>query len=254
MQVLDVASHKNVSGKTVSAKAGFASSRFILRGALALTLLIGGASHDAFAHRLDARGAIKAELAEGNTEKAIALGEAAVANAPQDAGLRATLGHAYLSTGRFESAAAVLNDAVILGDTSDRTMLSLALAQMASGENRAALATLDRGTANIAQTELGLALALAGDPERGVAILTDQARSGAADGRLRQNLAYAYALDGRWADARLTASFDLPPDQLDVTVAAMGPIAAIRRRAHPYCHAAECATDRRPGHALRPGT
>jgi len=207
-----MASPKNGSGKSRTAW------RFALRGAFAMAscaaLLITGAN-DAFGHRTDARGAIEAELAKGNTAKAVTLGEAAVANAPQHAALRATLGRAYLRAGRFESAAGMLGDASSLGDGSGRTMLSLALAQIASGEHRAALATLDRGSATLARTELGLALALAGDPERGIAILTDEARAGAADARLRQNLAYAYALDGRWADARLTASFDLPPDQLD---------------------------------------
>jgi cell division protein FtsN len=46
-------------------------------------------------------------------------------------------------------------------------------------------------------------------------VLTDAVRDGSTTPMLRQNLAYAYALDGRWADASLTAGFDLPPDRVN---------------------------------------
>lgn len=185
-----------------------------LRSVLSAALLFGTAQHAAYAHGHDAHGAIEAELRAGHTAKAVERGEAAVAKAPQDAQLRAELGHAYLRAGRFEAAAAALGNALALGDTTDRITLSLALAQIACGQNRAALATLDHG-ADIAPGDLGLALALAGDAGRGIAILTNAVREGSASPALRQNLAYAYALDGRWADATLTAGFDLPPDQVN---------------------------------------
>ncbi len=191
-----------------------AALRFALAGALTAACLIAATGGAADARPVDAQGQIQAELAKGNTDKAIALGEAEVTKAPQNGALRELLGRAYLRAGRFESAASALNDAVSLGGNSGRTVLSLALAQIACGQNRAALATLDRGQGTIGAADLGLALALAGDTEHGISVLTDSVRDGVASSKLRQNLAYAYALDGRWADAQLTAGFDLPPDQV----------------------------------------
>lgn len=187
--------------------------RFVLRSALTVALLIGTGATATGQERSGAN-RIKAEFIRGNAARSVELGEAAVARAPRDALLRAKLGHAYLRAGRFESAVIALSEAVALGDSSDRTTLVLALAQIACGQTRSALATLDRG-ATIAPADLGLALALAGDTGRGVAILTDGVRDGSASAVLRQNLAYADALDGRWADARLTASLDLPPEQVE---------------------------------------
>jgi hypothetical protein len=48
-----------------------------------------------------------------------------------------------------------------------------------------------------------------------VSVLAEAARAGDATEKLRQNLAYAYALDGRWAEARNVAAMDLSPDKLD---------------------------------------
>lgn len=191
--------------------------RYALRGAVTVALLIGAAEHQAGAHGAGGRGRIEVQLARGHIEQAVALGEAAVAKAPQDAALRAALGQAYLRAGRFESAASVFGDAVALSDISVHTTLALALAQIACGQNRAALATLDHGAA-IPPADLGLALALAGDTDRGIAVLSDGVHEGAASPILRQNLAYAFALAGRWADARLTGGLDLPADQLDTSL------------------------------------
>ncbi len=187
--------------------------RLALRSILSVALLF-GAAHTALAQEDGAQGRMAAEPLKADAASAVERGEAAVARAPQDATLRAELGHAYLRAGRFESAAAALTDALALGGPSDRVTLTLALAQIACGQNRAALATLDHG-AGIAPADLGLALALASDPGRGIAVLTDAVRDGPASPNLRQNLAYAYALDGRWADATVTAGFDLPPDQVN---------------------------------------
>jgi Flp pilus assembly protein TadD len=145
----------------------------------------------------------------------VAAGEAALRKAPRDAATRAALGRAYLRAGRFESAVAVLGDAVVLGDASPRTTLSLALAQTALGHGREALALLQTVQGALPPADYGLALALAGDTNRGVSVLAEAARAGDATEKLRQNLAYAYALDGRWAEARNVAAMDLSPDKLD---------------------------------------
>ena len=187
--------------------------RLAICGALALAGAIGGGAGTGCAHALR-HGRPGEPAARGDPDQAIVLGEAAVAKAPQNAALLAALGQAYLRAGRFEAAAHVLGAAAALGDAGGDTTLGLALAEIAGGQHRAGLAALDRGAATIAPARLGLALALAGDAERGIALLADRLRDGPADPTLRQNLAYAYALAGRWADAALTAAFDLPPDQV----------------------------------------
>lgn len=157
--------------------------------------------------------------AEAKADKAVARTEAAVAKAPQDAAARAALGQAYLAAGRFASAATALNDAMTLGDGTGRTALSLALARIGSGHPREGVAILDDWREEIPAADLGLALALGGETARGVAVLADAVRGGDATPKLRQNLAYAYALDGRWAEAKLMAAQDVPADQLDKRMA-----------------------------------
>ena len=159
--------------------------------------------------------AAQTALAKGQIDKAIQLAEGLVAAAPREPAYRALLGHAYLKAGRFESAVTTFNDAMKLGDNSSRTALGLALSNVAAGKPRDAVAILDDWRDAIPAADLGLALALAGESSRGVAILSDALRAGDASPKVRQNLAYAYALDGRWRDARIMAAMDVPADQID---------------------------------------
>jgi tetratricopeptide (TPR) repeat protein len=153
--------------------------------------------------------------AERNAVKSIAAAEKRVQKTPQDAAARASLGNAYLLAGRFESAVTALEDARYLGDTGARSALGLALAHVGVGNGAAAVEVLDSARDSIPVSDYGLALALAGETTRGVEVLADALRGGENTVKLRQNLAYAYALDGRWNEARLMASQDVPADQLD---------------------------------------
>lgn len=189
-----------------------------LAGAIALAMAAGaGFSSGAVAKSSTDKAAAEAQkaLSKGNVEKAIGLAEALVAANPKTASYRALLGQAYLRAGRFESAATTFNDAMKLGDNSAKTALSLALADVGAGRGGEAVAILNDWRDAIPAADLGLAYALAGESGRGVAILTDALRGGDNSPKVRQNLAYAYALDGRWRDARLMASQDVPPEQLD---------------------------------------
>ena len=156
----------------------------------------------------------EAAIAKGKASKAIAFAEQAVTNEPTNPRYRAVLGSAYLSAGRFMSAASAFEDATALGDNSPRTILSLALAQTGSNQTTLALASLDRANESIAPADLGLAYALAGDPQRGVAILSDAIRNGENTSKIRQNLAYALALMGDWRQSRVMASMDIPEEQV----------------------------------------
>ena len=160
--------------------------------------------------------AVKAEsaLAKGKSDKAVSFAESAVLASPRDADLRALLGAAYIEAGRFESAATTLAEARQLGDGSQRTILSLALAQIASGHQDAALRTLNAHETDLDPADFGLAIALAGEPKRGALVLANQLRFGESSAKVRQNLAYAYALQGDWRAARLMAAEDVPADKI----------------------------------------
>lgn len=166
-------------------------------------------------------------LAKGKWEKAVKFAEQAVQADPRNASYRALLGAAYLEAGRFQSAATSFGDALDLGDENPRTVLSFALAKIATGDARGAVAVLDNYSTSIAPEDLGLALALAGEPQRGVGVLVGAVRSSEeATPKLRQNLAYAYALAGNWRAAEVMASEDVPADQLQARLSQWAQTAA----------------------------
>lgn len=198
----------------INSRANARTAGFALCSAMVAALLAGCAGQPPLA----GRGA--APVAEGGQldaagDKVLAKAEARVAKSPQNASARADLAQIYLAAGRFDSAATTFEDAVSLGDQSPRTGLSLALAYIGSGRDAQALDVLSRWRDKVPAGDFGLAVALAGKPAQGVAILSDALRGGEDTAKVRQNLAYAYALDGRWAEARVVASQDVPADQLD---------------------------------------
>jgi Flp pilus assembly protein TadD len=156
----------------------------------------------------------EAALAGGKHVRAIAHAEAAVLAEPHNAAYRAMLGSAYLDAGRFASAATSFDDAMQLGDDSPRTALSLALAMIGEGRHRDAATLLIDREGQIASADVGLALALAGQPERGVHLMGNAIRAGENTPKMRQNLAYAYALAGKWREARLMAEQDVPANKV----------------------------------------
>ena len=181
----------------------------VVTTALAAGLLTGCATHPAPRADLSASRA-EAALAKGKPQMAVEHAEAAVQAEPRNAAYRAMLGSAYLDAGRFASAETTFNDAMKLGDNSTRTALSLALALDGQGKYEQANALLDDWQKQIAPADLGLAYALSGRPDVGINILAMAIRGGENTVKVRQNLAYAYALAGRWKDARIMASQDVP--------------------------------------------
>jgi hypothetical protein len=142
--------------------------------------------------------------------RAVADAEQAVALAPASIDHRVLLGRTYLANGRFRAAAAAFEDALTLAPARSDVALSLALARIALGEAEAARALVETHGAALAAGDRGLALTLAGDPAAGIAVLEGSVRAGGADAKTRQNLAFSYALAGRWIEAKLMASYDLP--------------------------------------------
>ena len=157
--------------------------------------------------------AIAAEkaLADRDGDKAVDAAEAAVLLAPQNAAYRQILGRAYVLAGRFASAETALSDAMTLGNNDASTIVSLALVQVAQGRGDAARSLLVANAATVPAGDYGLAMAMAGDPSEGVRILSEAIHDPSATVRTRQNLAYAYALAGRWKDARMIVGMDMAP-------------------------------------------
>jgi Flp pilus assembly protein TadD len=165
--------------------------------------------------------------AQGNAAAAISFAELAVTANPQDFDARAALAKAYLGAGRFHSAAEAYGDMAAMRPDDDGARFRAALAELGKGNRRTALAALDGlAGANGLGADVGLALALAGDTDRAVALLEAAVRAGDATARTRQNLALAQALAGKWAAARVTASVDLAPDAIVDRVAQWAALAS----------------------------
>ncbi len=188
--------------------------RFAAAGAIA-AFVLSGCAGGVHLSRADAPPSGEVAKSKRDIERNVARAEKSVAKDPQSAVLRTALGLAYLAEGRFDSATTAFDDGIRLGDNSPRTALSLALAKIGAGHDREALAILEQQRDSIPVSDMGLALALAGDSTRGVALLADALRAGDNTAKLRQNLAYAYALDGRWREARTMMAQDVPADQID---------------------------------------
>jgi Flp pilus assembly protein TadD len=176
-------------------------------------------SADGKANLIGAATRAQLALASGDFAGAVNWAEQAVGNSPRDHDLRGLLGNAYLGSGRFASAEAAYNDALTLAPNQPGVLMKLVLAQIAQGKGEQAVQMLDqlRGAADPA--DVGLAMALAGQPGNAVAVLDEAARRPGADGRTRQNLALAHALAGDWESARVVAGQDIPADQLDARIA-----------------------------------
>ncbi|MFY9351791.1 MAG: SPOR domain-containing protein [Sphingobium sp.] len=150
-------------------------------------------------------------LAARNAGKAVDAAEAAVRLAPQNASYRQMLGRAYVLAGRFASADTALSDAMTLGSSDASTIVNLALVKVAQGRADEARSLLTANAGSVPAADYGLAMAMAGDPIEGVRILTQAIQDPSATARTRQNLAYAFALAGRWKDARMMVGMDMEP-------------------------------------------
>lgn len=162
-------------------------------------------------------------LGRHDGDDAVRYAEAAVQLSPRDAGYRMILAQSYLQAGRFVSARQAYSDVLELVPDDHamvgKAALNLALAETAAGDWATARKTLDDHASDIPVGDLGLAMALAGNPAGGVAILTQAARSDQSDAKLRQNLALSFALAGNWSAARVTAAVDMSPADVDARLA-----------------------------------
>lgn len=194
-----------------------ATTAMVANGLMTGGVAFAGGPNDSVDNKAAAASAAQARkaLESGTAVLGIGHAEAAVMAAPRNGSYRALLGQVYLMSGRFASARDAFSDALALMPNDGRSALSLALAQIASGDWTGARQTLDANAETIAVADRGLAVALAGDPASAVELLTNAARTPGADAKTRQNLALSLALAGRWQESRAVAEVDLAPNELD---------------------------------------
>lgn len=157
----------------------------------------------------------QALLAGGKADAAVSFAETAVSLRPQVADYRIVLGQSYLKAGRFTSARDAFGDALTLSPDNGKAALNLSLAQIATGDWDGARKTLAAHAETIAPSDRGLAMALAGDPSGAIEVLVGAVRAPGADAKVRQNLALALALAGRWQEARAMIALDVAPAEVD---------------------------------------
>lgn len=165
------------------------------------------------------------------SEKVAAVAPAAGAAAPQTPNAEAAVapadlmqkGYAALAAGRFDEAAEKFTAAAAAGPNPRSAKLGLALANLGlrrTDETAGLLSSLladangDSGT----DSDLGLALALAGQPHDAIEVLEKRVAK-AGDRRARQNLAFAYAMAGDFARAQETARIDLLESDVERSMA-----------------------------------
>jgi Flp pilus assembly protein TadD len=151
---------------------------------------------------------------KGDLKGALRFAEQAVEFSPRDAGYRLALGDLYLKNGRFQSAETSFGDVIALDPGNARAGLGLALSRIALGKTVSAISGLDSLSGSAPAADVGLAYALAGQPQRAIEMLEPAARASDASPRIRQNLALAYALAGNWQQARAVAAQDVSPAEL----------------------------------------
>jgi D-alanyl-D-alanine carboxypeptidase len=158
-------------------------------------------------------------FAKGKTDRALTFAELAVEADMQNRDYRSLLARIYMAQGRFVSAERTLMDVMDLGQVDPRTVISVALSRIAQGNVDSAVALVEANRAIVPVSDYGLTLALAGRSGDAVNILSEAVRVDGANARTRQNLALAYALDGRWRDARVMAGQDMAQTQVNDRIA-----------------------------------
>jgi Flp pilus assembly protein TadD len=165
-----------------------------------------------------ARKAEKA-VAKGKLDKALMFAELAAEGDFLNPDYRGLLARIYMAQGRFQSAERTYMDLMDLGQTDPRTVISLALTRIAQGKVDSAIGLVNANRAILPASDYGLTLALAGKSDEAVVVLSDAIRDSNATARTRQNLALAYAMNGRWREARIMAVQDMAQDRVNERIA-----------------------------------
>lgn len=145
---------------------------------------------------------------------AVTAAEQAFRQQPDNSDIQFKLGRAYLMAGRYLSAWQCLNKLVLRDPYNEKARLYMGLAAIGSNNKTAAQSILSPIT-KVSPVDLGLALTLAGQPTEAIKRMEPLLSTPSNSARLRQNLAFAYAMAERWNDASKMAGQDLSADQVN---------------------------------------
>ena len=162
----------------------------------------------------------------GQKSRQIAVLKKLVAYHPRDMALRFRLGRALLEGGRSVQAEGTFRAMIQAGQRDWRTYNALGSALAAQGrfaEARAQYALALRAAPKNAKVINNIALShiLEGNPAKAETMLREALATpeGRREPRIRQNLALALGLQGRFKEARYIASQDLPPAEVEANMA-----------------------------------
>ncbi len=162
----------------------------------------------------------------GQTGEQLGVLKKLVSLHPRNMGLRAFLGRALLKAGRPVQAEGVFRALLKAGQRDWRTYNGLGSALAAQGrfgearrQYRLALGVAPGNVKVI--NNIAMSHILEGDPAKAEAMLRRAMATpqGRAETRIRQNLALAVGLQGRFREARYIASQDLPPAEVEANMA-----------------------------------
>ena len=148
-------------------------------------------------------------IAQGEHQEAGQILLAQVKGDNPDPEAQYLLGRSMLALGRFEEARDAFSAAAGRTADSGATYSGLGIAQAATGNVGAAIDAFDTAGTGNARSNKGLVLAATGNASDAVDVLESLIEEGNAGARDRQNLAFAYLMDGRDHDAYRMARLDL---------------------------------------------
>jgi Flp pilus assembly protein TadD len=161
----------------------------------------------------------------GQTEKQLQILKQVYLNNPTDAKIAAIYGKKLVGAGQGNAAIPVL-DPVAASPAADwRIHSALASAYDQAGQFQDAKSQYEKALAKkpgetSVLNNMGMSYILQGDPKSAETILRQAAQSPQSknEPRIRQNLALAVGLQGRFDEAREIASKDLPADQVEANM------------------------------------
>jgi Flp pilus assembly protein TadD len=160
----------------------------------------------------------------GRWPEAVAVLREGVLKTPGDKDIAAAYGKALASNGNFEEALKVVRQ-TNSDTTPDWRLLSAEgaildqLNQPADARRAYEMALKISPDEPSVVNNLALSYLLTNEPKRAEELLRKAAASPRADGRIRQNLALALGLQGKFAEAEKIAVADLPKDEADANMA-----------------------------------
>ncbi|WP_417449228.1 tetratricopeptide repeat protein [Kordiimonas sp.] len=162
-------------------------------------------------------GLAKSLAALGKHDTAVSLLEDLAARSQLSGDGWYILGKCRLALGKFEQALIAFDAALLISPGDQGSLSARGITLAALGRTGDAIASYQTTTDPMALSNLALIFAVTGKPEAAVNILAPIIRSGRASAHDRQNLAMAYLLAGRKADAWQMARLDLDPTTIDET-------------------------------------